>query len=126
MQPRSRMGRSTMGSVISRSLLAEELLNQENRKKGSVRNRFRALAFTLLVITVLIAVTLFFVWSRLRVVDLGYKTSRALKEQKELVEVNKKLRIERETLMSPKRIESYARERLGMREPQEHQIRFVP
>jgi cell division protein FtsL len=126
MQSRSRMGRSTMGSVISRSLLAEELLNQENRKKGSVRNRFRALVFTLLVITVLIAVTLFFVWSRLRVVDLGYKTSRALKEQKELVEVNKKLRIERETLMSPKRIESYARERLGMREPQEHQIRFVP
>jgi len=126
MQPRSRMGRSTMGSVISRSLLAAELWNQENRRKGSVRNRFRTLAFTLLVITVLITVNLFFVWSRLWVVDLGYKTSRALKEQKELVEVNKKLRIERETLMSPKWIESYARERLGMREPQEHQIRFVP
>jgi cell division protein FtsL len=74
----------------------------------------------------LITVYLFFVSSRLWVVNLGYRTSEALREQKELLDVNTKLKIERATLLSPERIDSYGRKKLGMGDPRENQVRFVP
>jgi cell division protein FtsL len=86
----------------------------------------KTMASTFVIVLILIAFYLLFVSSRLWVVNLGYRTSQALKEQRELFEENEKLRIERATLISPERIDSYARERLGMREPKENQIRFVP
>lgn len=115
-----------MGGGISGFLLETEPWGRENRKRGTVRRGVRTMAFTFFVISILISFYLFFVSSRLWVVNLGYRTSQALKEQKELIEANKKLRIERATLISPERIDFYARQRLGMREPQENQIRFVP
>jgi len=115
-----------MGSVISGFLLEPRLLDRKSREEGPVRKGFGTLAFTLFVVTILIAFYLVFVWSRLWVVNLGYRVSQALKEQKELVEVNKKLRVERATLISPERIDLYARQKLGMRDSQENQIRFVP
>lgn len=115
-----------MGSVISGSLLGTRPWDRKSQKEVSVRKGPGTLTFTFLVIIILVTFYLFFVWSRLWVVNLGYRTSQALKEQKELIEVNKKLKIERATLMSPERIDFYARQKLGMREPQENQVRFVP
>lgn len=115
-----------MGRVISGFLLDTEPWDRENRKRGSTRNGVRTMAFTFLVISILIGFYVFFVSSRLWVINLGYKTSRAFEEQKDLIEVNEKLKIERATLISPEQIDSYARKKLGMREPQENQIRSAP
>ncbi len=115
-----------MGRVISGFVLETKSWDRENRKKGTARKGVRTVTATFFVISVLIVFYLLFVATRLWVVNLGYRTSQALNEQKELLEVNKKLTIERAFLISPDRIDSYARERLEMREPQENQIRFVP
>ena len=115
-----------MGRVASRSLLQTAPWDQRIRKRESTRNGMGTLAFALLTLAVLITVYLFFVSSRLWVVNLGYRTSQALREQTELLEVNKKLRIERAFLLSPERIDSYARKNLGMRDPDEDQVQFVP
>jgi cell division protein FtsL len=87
--------------------------------------RVGTLAFTSFVIAVLITISLVFVSSRLWLINLGYKISQAHREHKELLEMNRKLKIERESLRSPAQIEFRARGKLGMREPQESQIRYI-
>jgi len=115
-----------VNGVISESLFRTEPWDQNRRKEKSARKSLRALALTLLVIITLVTVYLLFVSSRLWVVNLGYRISRTLEEQRELIEVNRKLRIERATLMAPERIDSLAREKLDMRESQQNEVRFVP
>ncbi|MBW2056120.1 MAG: cell division protein FtsL [Deltaproteobacteria bacterium] len=115
-----------MGGVVSGFLLERGYWNQERPKNGSIRKGFRTMFFAFLILAAVIVLYLFFVSSRVWVVNLGYRTSRALREQKELLEVNRRLRIERATLISPERIDFYARQKLGMREPEDRQIRFVP
>jgi cell division protein FtsL len=115
-----------MSDVISGFVLGTETWDQGHQKRGQVKKGTRTVAFTVLVISILIVFYLLFVSTRLWVVNLGYRTSQAVAEQKELLENNKRLRIEQELLISPEMIDSYARTELGMKEPQENQIRFVP
>jgi cell division protein FtsL len=69
-----------------------------------------------------IAGSLFYVWSRIQVLQLGYEISSALKEEKALTETNKKLRLEIATLKSYSRIEKLAVEELGMTKPKPEQV----
>ena len=115
------------GNVISGSLWRTRFLGGREAGAETVPvRRLGTLVLTFLIVIFLIGTSLFFVWSRLRVVSLGYQLSQAVKLEKELIEINKKLRIERATLISPERVDFYARQKLGMREPQKDQIRFVP
>jgi cell division protein FtsL len=66
--------------------------------------------------------SLFYVWSRIQVLQLGYEISNALKEEKALTETNKKLRLEIATLKSYSRIEKLAVEELGMTKPKPEQV----
>ena len=70
-------------------------------------------------------VYLLFVASRLWVVNLGYRISQTVQEQEKLMEVNNKLKLERATLGSPDKIETSAKEKLGMREPKQSEVRFI-
>ncbi len=83
--------------------------------------------FILLVLIILMAIggALFYVWSRIQVIQLGYEISNALKEEKELKETNKKLRVEIATLKSCSRIERYAVEELGMAKPKPEQVVII-
>jgi cell division protein FtsL len=66
--------------------------------------------------------SLFYVWSRIQVLQLGYEISNALKEEKALTETNKKLRLEIATLKSYGRIEKLAVEELRMTKPKPEQV----
>ena len=66
--------------------------------------------------------SLFYVWSRIQVIQLGYDISNALKEEKALTEANKKLRLEIATLKSYVRIEKFAKEELRMGKPKPEQV----
>ena len=79
------------------------------------------LLFTLLMLF-LIGGSLFHVWSRIQVIQLGYEISNALKEGRTLAEANKKLRLEIATLKSYGRIEKIAVEELGMTKPRPDQV----
>ena len=66
--------------------------------------------------------SLFYVWSRIQVIRLGYEISNALKEERSLTEANKKLRLEIATLKSYGRIERLAVEELRMVKPKPEQV----
>ncbi len=77
--------------------------------------------FTLLMFF-LIGGSLFYVWSRIQVIQLGYEISNAMKEERTLTEANKKLRLEIATLKSYSRIEKLALEELKMAKPKPEQV----
>lgn len=74
----------------------------------------------------LIALALLHVWTRLRVVHMGYVLSTTSKLQSHLEQENRELKLELATLTSPERLRQMARRRLGLVEPEKHQIIVMP
>ncbi len=89
----------------------------QDRTRGGISG---FLAFC--IISALIAFSLFYVWSRVLVINLGYDLSQAMEIQGELVQDNKKLQIEIATLKSLARIERIAQDELDMEKPLPGQI----
>ena len=85
------------------------------------RSANRILFFFILLLF-LISGSLFYVWSRIQVIQLGYEISNALKEERALAESNKRLRLEIATLKSYTRIEKFAVEELRMTKPKPDQV----
>ncbi|MFB3884413.1 MAG: cell division protein FtsL [Thermodesulfobacteriota bacterium] len=76
----------------------------------------------ILFLLILVGGSLFYVWSRIQVIQLGYEISNALKAERALVEANKRLRVEIATLKSYTRIEKFAVEELRMAKPKPDQV----
>ncbi len=93
--------------------------DSKNRPKGI---KLDFLILFALLISCAIGGSLFYVWSRIQVIHLGYEISNALKEEKALTEGNKKLRLEIATLKSYRRIEKVAVEELRMAKPKPEQV----
>lgn len=98
-----------------------------NRMRGDSKARSkRARSSKILCLTLLMLFlmtgSLFYVWSRVQVIQLGYEISSALKEGKKLLETNRKLRLEIATLKSYARIEKLATEELKMSKPKPDQV----
>lgn len=86
---------------------------------GSLLRRF---LFFGLLLSLLVGASLFYVWTRIQVIQLGYEMSKALKENRELTEANKRMRLEVATLKSLSRIERIAIEELRMVKPKPDQV----
>jgi cell division protein FtsL len=76
----------------------------------------------ILLMLFLIGGSLFYVWSRIQVIQFGYEISNALKQERALAEENKKLRVEIATLKSYARIEKLAVQELRMAKPKPDQV----
>lgn len=63
------------------------------------------------------AVGMLHVTSRVLVVDMGYRLSKAESESRDLTRENDRLKLELATLKAPARLERLAREQLGMAMP---------
>ena len=63
-----------------------------------------------------------FVWGNVRLVGLAYEHQKLDKEHRDLLRENHLLRVERESLRSLDRIQSLARRKIGLREPESRQI----
>jgi len=111
-----------MGKASDRS--ADRILwtdKSPNRKRKPIGNKSNLLLlFTFLLF--LIGGSLFYVWSRIQVIQLGYEISNALKAERAFAEESKKLRLEIATLKSYARIEKVAVEELGMAKPKPEQV----
>ncbi|NWG02181.1 MAG: cell division protein FtsL [Syntrophaceae bacterium] len=94
----------------------------EDSKARPKRIKWRLLIFFSAFVLLFIGGSLFYVWSRIQVLQLGYEISNALKEERSLIEANKKLRVEIATLKSYGRIEKLATEELRMAKPKPEQI----
>jgi cell division protein FtsL len=64
-----------------------------------------------------VALGVFHIWSRTRVLATGYELGELAREHARLASEHDRLRIEVETLRSPATLERYARTRLGMAPP---------
>ena len=94
----------------------------ESRKAGPKRIKLNRLFLFAFLMLFLVGGSLFYVWSRIQVIRLGYEISSALKEEKTLTETNKRLRLEIATLKSYARIEKFAVEELRMAKPKPEQV----
>ena len=74
------------------------------------------------MVTVVVMVILFYLWSRLLTVSIGYEISRAERERMEFARETERLKLEVETLKSPSRIEEIAKGELGLIYPRQEQI----
>lgn len=81
------------------------------------RARHRELWRTVGMGSFLVAVLLFSAWQHFELLRHGYRVDRMERERAEEIEVNRHLRLEIETLRSPRRIERIATERLQLVAP---------
>ena len=100
----------------------DRMLWTEKGPRGKGASKSHLLLFFTFFMLLLIGGSLFYVWSRIQVIQLGYEISTALKEERALNGVNKKLRLEIATLKSYARIEKLAAEELGMAKPRPGQV----
>ena len=73
-------------------------------------------------VVVLMIVALFFVWSRLEVVNLEYDISTYEVRLRSLQQESRQLKLEAASLSNPARIEQRARTRIGLRLPTPEQV----
>ncbi len=77
------------------------------------------------MVFLLVGVAVFYVWSHAQVVRVGMRLSELKKEQVRLTEERQRLKMEQISLLSLKRIETYASTKLGMVYPEPSVIRVV-
>ncbi len=65
------------------------------------------------------------VWSNFEVTQKGYDISKLKNEERRLMDVNRKLRLELAILKSPNNLETLAK-RLGLKQPSPEQIIVLP
>jgi cell division protein FtsL len=101
---------------------ADRVLWMDQKVKTKSRPRKSNLLLFIVPLLLLIVSSLFFVWSRIQVIQLGYEISLALKQERTLTEGNKQLKLEIATLKSYARIEKIAVEELSMSKPRSDQV----
>ena len=109
-----------------KSILKPQPHTRKKRTQEPGRGIPPAIKYALPLALILVSGILFYVWLQVQMVGLSYDISKAQNQRKELVEINKKLRIQWASLRSPDRIEQIALNQLGLRPPERGQIEILP
>jgi cell division protein FtsL len=80
--------------------------------------RLREQRHTLVIVVLFVAVVLFSGWQRVELLQHGYRVEHMQEQRADEAEINRHLRLEIETLRSPRRIEMLATERLHLVAPE--------
>ena len=89
------------------------------------RRRWRELGLVLLAVIPLGLALVFYTWIHLEVVATGYDITVMERELEELLQEERRLRLEASRLASPERVERFAVEQLGLRAPELEQMVFI-
>jgi cell division protein FtsL len=100
------------------------LLKRQKAGKRKTKRQKSLFPLCMLILS-LICSLIFLVWSRSQITSLGYQISQANYEQTQLLKLNQKLKIEGASLRSLARIESIAKEQLGLINPEPQQMVFI-
>jgi len=76
----------------------------------------------LTILALLTAVSIFHVWSRVKVVDLNLQLGESRKQFKEMQQEQSRLKLEVASLKTPSRIEAFAHQELGLSLPTNQQV----
>jgi len=85
-------------------------------------NRLDIFKFMMICMVLLTVVSVFHVWSRFKLVDLNLQISEASRLLKETEQEQKCLKLEAASLRTPARVETIARNELGMALPTGQQV----
>lgn len=88
----------------------------------SGRRPLGPLGNSILIAAPVVAAALFYVWTHITTVSMGYALSEAGATHKKLLERNRALRIEAAALRSPDRLERIAKEQFGFTAPNSEQV----
>lgn len=69
-----------------------------------------------------VILSLFYIWSRVQILQISYDINAANQTQRELIDNNKKLKTELMLIKSPNRLTKIAAGTLNMSTPQQHQL----
>jgi|GEM_PF-256650 len=86
------------------------------------RRKSKLLVHVIALIFLAFFCSLFYIWSRIQMVNVGYEINRELHLKERLLEENKRLTLETATLKSPVRLEALAKREYGMDLPLKSQI----
>jgi len=98
--------------------------SSRSSKSLSLREGGSTLAIWVFAVAILLS-SILCVWSRAKVISLGYEISRASRQLHELRDANDKLIGEVAMLKAPGRLEAIAKKRLGLFPPKNNQIVFI-
>ena len=84
--------------------------------------RWELFPFIIGVLALLTIVSVFHVWSRVKVIDLNLQTAELTKQMKEAQQEYNRLYLEAASLKTPARIEALAKGELGMQLPADQQV----
>ncbi len=101
---------------------SEDVINGNvcsDEKKASSELKYSPFIFVTLV---LMAVALVYVWSHIRMTELEYMVAEEMSIKENLLEEQRKLKVEIATLKSPQRLEAIAKEKLHMAYPTRDQV----
>ena len=115
-----------MSRVFSPSMMGSDLVRRQRvfTKDDFVKTRF---LFRILFLVAFMAIlSLFYIWTRVQIVEYGYELNMLKSRQHQLAEENKKLRLEAATLKSPQRLEQMAINELKMAPLRPEQIQTLP
>ena len=90
-----------------------------NNEKTFTRVKYSNLIF---VAVIFMVVVLIYVWSHIQMRKLEYQVAEEMNIREQLLEEQKKLKLECATLKSPQRIEAIARNKLQMSYPEREQV----
>ncbi|HEY6838155.1 MAG TPA: cell division protein FtsL [Geobacteraceae bacterium] len=84
--------------------------------------RWELFPYVIVVLVLLTSVSIFHVWSRVKVIDLNLQVSDLKRQMKEQQQESNRLSLEVASLKTPARIEELAKGELGMRLPSDQQV----
>ena len=87
--------------------------------------RWDLFPYLIIVMVLLTVVSVFHVWSRVKVIDMNLKVAGISREIRELEQEQNRLRLEVASLKTPARIEALAKGELGMALPADQQVVIV-
>jgi len=106
---------------ISGKFIHTNFLARQNIKGDAKQARKTSLLMVAMGVILMLSFFLF-VWTRICVLNTGYRISEALNIQESYLQENRKLKIERASLSAPSRIEKFAKDKLDMVTPKNNQV----
>jgi hypothetical protein len=91
---------------------------------GTKTSRIGPANFIIFVIIIVLGLSAH-LWVRLEVVRQGYEHQTLVSIKKKIIEENRQLRLRYAEIVSPARIEKYAKQKFGLSKPEEKQFRYL-
>src|SRR4029453_10555758 len=109
-------------NMASVGLLSTPRYREQQAWVKTERRKSKLLIYLIWLALLAFFCSLFYVWSRIQMVNVGYEINREIHLKERLLEENKRLTLETATLKSPVRLEALAKREYGMDLPMKSQI----